>query len=253
MTPPITDSDSASCGPSSCSPTAAGDNTLLSTTIALTPALLTFALASFLALTRLFPHLARLQQPSSTSPTSSGTKLSSSSSGIALDDGADHFLPASAPPSLRQAHAEQAARSPRRRLAAAAFAATIGLSAVLAELILAEILELRGWLLGAHARAAGLRVTVPTLVGMLVGVVPFLEAQSVLASRGWRFGRDGKGRVVSRAAWVVLGLVFVGWLAGFWFVGRVVTGLGMGWAGGVDEELRRLAGMASAEGPGEGA
>jgi hypothetical protein len=231
------DADGASCGPSSssCSTNA------ISTTVALAPVLLTFLLVSSISLTRLFPRLARLQQPPSSS--------SSSPSGIAIDDGQDHFLPPSAPPSLRQAHAEQAARSPRRRLAAAAFAVTLGLSAVLAELILAEILELEGAVLGARARAVGLRVTVPTLVVMLVGVLPFLEVQSVLASRGWRFGRDGKGRVVSRAAWGLQGVVFGGWLAAFWFVGRAVTQLG---SPGADEDLWRLAGMASVKAGGGG-
>ncbi len=220
MTPTDPDPDgSAACGPS-CNP-----SSLASTTLALTPLLVTFALASSLALTRLFPRLQHYQKPT--------------------DDGSDHFLPASAPPSLRQAHAEQAARSPRARAAAAAFAVVIGLSAVLAELILAEILEVSGAVLGARARALGLRVTVPSLVGMLVGVVPFLEVWSVLAARGWRFGRDGRGRVVSRAAWGVLGGLFVGWLGVFWLVGRVVNG-GFG-----DEELWKLAGMASLRG-GEG-
>ncbi|KAK3302289.1 Abscisic acid G-protein coupled receptor-domain-containing protein [Chaetomium strumarium] len=228
------DADGASCGPSSSCSTSA-----ISTTLTLSPVLLTFLLVSSVSLTRLFPRLARLQQPPS----------SSSPSGLPIDDGQDHFLPASAPPSLRQAHAEQAARSPRRRLAAAAFAVTLGLSAVLAELILAEILELEGAVLGARARAVGLRVTVPTLVVMLVGVLPFLEVQSVLASRGWRFGRDGKGRVVSRAAWCLQGAVFGGWLAAFWFVGRVVTQLG---SPGADEDLWRLAGMASVKAGGGG-
>ncbi|KAK4044694.1 Abscisic acid G-protein coupled receptor-domain-containing protein [Parachaetomium inaequale] len=245
MTTPDTDTDTAACGPSSCS---ASHNTLLSSLLALAPVLLTFALASSLALTRLFPRLARLQQQQPQSSSQHSTGGGGGGVGIPLDDGQDHFLPASAPPSLRQAHAEQAARSPRRRLAAAAFAVTIGLSAVLAELILAEILELQGAVLGARARAIGLRVTVPMLVGMLVGVVPVLEAQSVLASRGWRFGRDGKGRVVSRAAWGVLGVVVAGWLGVFWFVGRAVTGLGRGG----DEELWRLAGLASAQGDGGG-
>ncbi|KAK3900375.1 hypothetical protein C8A05DRAFT_35987, partial [Staphylotrichum tortipilum] len=115
--------DSASCSPTSCSP-----STPFSTLLSLTPLLLTFALASSLALTHLFPRLAHLQQPSP----------SSSSGGIAIDDGNDHLLPASAPESLRQAHAEQAARSPRARLAAAAFATTVGLAAVVGVLIVAE-------------------------------------------------------------------------------------------------------------------
>ncbi|KAL2156289.1 hypothetical protein VTH82DRAFT_1034 [Thermothelomyces myriococcoides] len=224
----IVDDLGASCGPDSCSPTTAGNNSLISTTLALSPVFLTFAFAFSVALTRLFPALARLQQQqqqqqyqragfqgcSSQHPPDGG--------GISIDDGQDHFLPASAPASLRQAHAEQAARSPRRRLAAAAFAATVALAAVLAELILAEILELDGAVLGARARAAALRATIPALIAMLVGVVPVLEVQSVLASRGWRFGRDAKGRLVSRASWAVLACVVAAWLVAFWLVGRAV-------------------------------
>ncbi|KAK4146138.1 Abscisic acid G-protein coupled receptor-domain-containing protein [Dichotomopilus funicola] len=248
--------DASSCGPSTaCSPDA---STLLSTTLALTPVLATFALASSLALTRLFPYLSRLQQQQqqyqqSLSPSSAkhAASFGVDSGGIPLDDGQEHFLPTSAPPSLRQAHAEQAARSPRRRLAAVAFATTLGLAAVLAELILAEILELQGAVLGARARAVGLRVTVPTLMGMLVGVVPFLAAQSVLASWGWRFGRDARGRLASRAAWGMLGAVFLGWLGVFWLIGRVVTGKIAG-GGGAGEELWKSVGMARAEGSGGG-
>ncbi|KAG7290720.1 hypothetical protein NEMBOFW57_000723 [Staphylotrichum longicolle] len=136
------DPDGASCGPSSSCTT-----TFLGSTLALTPVLATFLVVSSLASTRLFPRLARLQQqqqqPQHSKHFSGGGGGGGSGGvgGIGLDDGDDHFLPSSAPASLRQAHAEQAARSPRRRLAAAAFAVTIGLAAVLAELILAEILE----------------------------------------------------------------------------------------------------------------
>ncbi|KAK4252165.1 Abscisic acid G-protein coupled receptor-domain-containing protein [Corynascus novoguineensis] len=254
--------EGASCGPDSCSPTTI--KSFLSTTLALAPVLLTFAFASSLALTRLFPALAHLQQQQQqqqqhhqrpTSLTSSKHSLDGGG-GISIDDGQDHFLPASAPPSLRQAHAEQAARSPRRRLAAAAFAVTIGLSAVLAELILAEILEFDGVVLGARARATALRITVPSLVVLLVGVVPLLGAQSVLASRGWRFGRDAKGRLVSRAAWAALACVVAAWLVAFWLVGRAVPGLRVGIRAvgdGGDGDLWRHAGLASAQGVGQGA
>ncbi|KAL2188515.1 hypothetical protein L209DRAFT_751486 [Thermothelomyces heterothallicus CBS 203.75] len=260
MTRHAIDNDSgaaaASCGPGSCSPTTV--DSLFSTAVALTPVFLTFAFAFSLALTRLFPALARLQQQQQQQQQYQragfqGSKQPPDGGGISIDDGQDHFLPASAPPSLRQAHAEQAARSPRRRLAAAAFAATVALAAVLAELILAEILELEGVVLGARARAAALRVTIPALLGMLVGAVPVLEAQSVLASRGWRFGRDAKGRLVSRASWAVLGCVVAAWLAAFWLVGRAVPRSAAGGiAPGRDEEWWKTAGLASARGSGEG-
>lgn len=115
-----------------------------------------------------------------------------------------------------------AAKSPRHRLAGAAFAGTLGLAAVLVVLILAEILEVEGLVLGARARQVGLRVAVPGLVVMLVGVVPAVEVWSVLASRGWRFGvvtvqGRGKGRNrkgVNRTAWGLLVGVWLAWLAG---------------------------------------
>ncbi|KAK4195569.1 Abscisic acid G-protein coupled receptor-domain-containing protein [Triangularia verruculosa] len=151
-----------SCGPDSCAPPGLPPSPL-ATLIALTPFILTFIVVFSVSLSKLFPHLASLQSRVS----------SSSSSGVS--DGEDHYLPASAPLSLRQAHEEHAAKSPRRKIAAVTFAGTLGLSAVLAELILAEVAEAI-----PAARTVGLRVTVPTLLVLLVGVIPFLEVQSVV-------------------------------------------------------------------------
>ncbi|KAL2271509.1 hypothetical protein VTJ83DRAFT_880 [Remersonia thermophila] len=268
------------CGPDACGPpttttAAAAAASFLSTALALAPVLVAFLLASSLALSHLHPRLANWQQQQQQP---------------SLDDGQDHILPASAPASLRQAHAEQAARSPRRRAAAAAFATTLGLAGVLAQLLLAEILDVgderkatlrklghggssdqgglglgsallalaRLVLPGARARATALRVGVPALVAMLVVVVPLLEAVGMLAGRGWRFGRDARGRVASRAAWVVLAGVFGAWLVGFWAVGRVLAvtmGTGTGMAGGegrVGGEVVDLASRASSSGGGNG-
>ncbi len=93
----------------------------LSTALSLSPFVASFVLVSVVAARKLFPQLSRVQNSR---------------------DGEDHMLPPSAPASLQQAHAEHGARSVRRRIAATTFAATIGLSAVLAELILAEISDL---------------------------------------------------------------------------------------------------------------
>jgi hypothetical protein len=101
------------------------------------------------------------------------------------------------------------------------FAATLALAAVLAELILASEMMLLEQP-PSPVLALALRATVPTLLVLLVGVVPLIELQSVLAARGWRFARDGKGRV-PRTAWGLLLLVFAGWLVVFfWGVGRAV-------------------------------
>jgi len=232
-------SSSSFCGPgTSCS--SSGSPSLFTALFSLSPVLLTFTIVASLASSRLFPYLATTLNSQNAT-----TKLAGG--GIALDDGHGHLLPTSAPPSLRQAHAELAAKSPARRLRAAAFSSLLGLSAVLAELILAEVLDVDGAVLGPHARGVALRFTVPALLLLLVGVVPLLEAQSVLASRGWRFGRDGRGRLVSRGAWIALGGVFAAWLVAFWYIGRAVSR----WFGGLvgdigDEELWRVVGAASA-------
>ncbi|KAK1826609.1 G protein-coupled receptor [Podospora conica] len=162
-----------------------------SSLLALTPFLATFLLVATLFATRVFPRLAP--------PPGSG--------------GDDHVvLPPSAPPALRTAHESRAARSPRRRLAAASFGATVGLAAVLAELVLAEI----SGAVGARARAVALRATVPGLLVLVVVVVPALELQSVVAGgMGWSFQRTGKGRVPKKS-WGVLAALLAGWLVVFW-------------------------------------
>lgn len=172
--------------------------------LALLPFLTTFLAVATLFATRVFPRL--------TPPLG--------------DD-----LPSSAPPALHTAHEHHAARSPRRRLAAASFGATVGFAAVLAELVLAEI----SGAVGAGARGVALRATVPGLLVLVVGVVPGLELQSLVAGgMGWSFERAGKGRV-PRGAWAVLGVLFVGWLGVFW------VGLGRALPDGGDREGGGLA------------
>ncbi|KAI8150993.1 Golgi pH regulator [Colletotrichum sp. SAR 10_71] len=162
----------------------------------LSPFLLTFAAVATVANRSIFPRLARVHD---------------------AHDGEDHYLPAHAPATLRQAHAEHGQKSARRRVAAGVFCVTVGLATVLGELILCEVSDV----VGTRAREVGLRVTVPTLLVLLVGVIPFLEIQSVVAGAGWSFQRDGRGRV-PRVAWGVQGAVFAGWLFAFWSLGRMV-------------------------------
>ncbi|KAK3997706.1 Abscisic acid G-protein coupled receptor-domain-containing protein [Cladorrhinum sp. PSN332] len=193
---------STSCSPTSCGPA----SSLFSLLFASSPFLITFFFTTTLSYTRLFPLLAKLQQH----PTSSNSTIS---------DGEDHFLPVSAPVSLRQAHAEHANKSPKRRVAGLTFAVTIGLSVVLGELILAEVLEA----LTVEIRGFLLRITVPTLMVLLVGVIPLLEVQSVVGSwLGLRFARDGRTGRVPRVAWGLLLGTWLAWLGAFWYVGRVV-------------------------------
>ncbi|EOO01607.1 putative g protein-coupled receptor protein [Phaeoacremonium minimum UCRPA7] len=184
------------CGDDLC--TAAGPSTTIGTLFSLSPFLATFAIVALVAAKKVFPKLSRVS---------------------AHDDGEDHYLPASAPLSLQQAHAEHGSKSVRRRVAAATFAATIGLAAVLGELILAEIADL----VPARARDAALRAVVPTLLFVLVALIPFLEIQSVVAGAGFRFQRTARGRL-PRVSWTLQLLIFGGWLFVFWSLGRAVPG-----------------------------
>ncbi|KAF6822928.1 Golgi pH regulator [Colletotrichum musicola] len=187
---------SSSCDDTACAAVDPNAPSTIGLFLSLLPFILTFAAVAALASRKIFPKLARVHD---------------------ANDGEDHFLPAHAPPSLRQAHAEHGQKSARRRIAAAVFCATVGLATVLGELILSEISDL----VSPRAREVALRFTVPTLLVLLVGVIPFLEIQSLVAGFGWKFQRDGRGRV-PRFAWGVQLLVFAGWLFGFWSVGSLV-------------------------------
>ena len=189
------------CDSNLCSPPSPA--TTLGTFISLIPFLATFAVVAAIAARRLFPALSR-------------TQLGGSSGG--QHDGEDHFLPASAPASLRRVHADHGARySARRGAAATAFATTLGLAAVLAELILAEVAGFAG----SAGPAAALAFTVPALLVMLVGAVPFLEIQGMVAGAGWSFRRTKTGGL-PRVAWVLQTLAFGAWLCVFWSLGGVV-------------------------------
>ncbi|KAI1433931.1 Abscisic acid G-protein coupled receptor-domain-containing protein [Xylaria sp. CBS 124048] len=168
----------------------------LSVTISLTPFIVTFFFVFAVVLRNVFPQLARIHNSR---------------------DGADHFLPSDAPLALQQAHAEHGAKSLRRRVAAAAFATTVGLAAVLAELILCEISEL----VSPYARATALHVTVPTLLFLLIVLIPFLELQSLISGSGWSFQRTARGRL-PRVPWILQFGLFGAWLFLFWSLGNLV-------------------------------
>lgn len=186
-----------SCDDDACSAVPPSSTTTLGMILSLTPFILTFAAVSVAVSKKLLPRLSRA---------------------AVARDGEDHFLPASAPPSLQQVHSEHGSKSLRRRLAAATVAATIGLATVLGELILAEISDV----VSARARDAALRLVVPTLLMFLVGVIPFLEIQSVLAGSGLcSFQRNAKGRF-PRWAWTLQGVGFGLWLFVFWSIGKAV-------------------------------
>jgi hypothetical protein len=187
---------SSDCGEDLCS--APSPATVLGTALSLSPFIATFLFVALFVARRLFAALSRSHDR--------------------RDDGDDHILPSSAPAALRAAHADQAARSStRRRVAAVAFAATLGLAAVLAELILAEISSA----VNPRALDMALRITVPSLVILLVAVIPFLELQSLVVSGGWSFRKTAAGKT-PRMAWLLQLVGFAGWLFIFWSVGRAV-------------------------------
>jgi hypothetical protein len=132
-------------------------------------------------------------------------------------DGEDHYLPPHAPPALRQAHAEHGSKSWARRGVAWTFGTTVGLAATLGALILAEILDV----VEPRTTALALRMTVSTLLVLLVLVVPWLECRSIVSSMGWSLQRTARGKV-PKVAYILHSLLFKGWLFVFWSVGSVV-------------------------------
>ncbi|KAI9740766.1 MAG: hypothetical protein M1818_004731 [Claussenomyces sp. TS43310] len=106
-----------------------------------------------------------------------------------------------------------------RRIAALSFSTTIGLATVLAELILCEIANT----LNPAARTIALKTTVPTLLFLLIVLIPFLEIQSFLRGAGWDFGRSIKG-TIPKLPWLLQLLGFVGWIICFWWLGRGLPG-----------------------------
>lgn len=183
------------CDDTACS--ALPPSTTLGTLLSLTPFLATFALVSLGVSRKILPRLSRLNN---------------------TRDGEDHFLPSSAPATLQQAHAEHGSKTVRRRLSAVTFSTTIGLATVLGELILAEIVDV----VSADARDAALRVVVPTLLFVLVILIPFLEIQTVLAGSGLcSFQRSARGKF-PRWAWTLQTVAFAAWLFIFWTIGKAV-------------------------------
>ncbi|ROT38485.1 hypothetical protein SODALDRAFT_333079 [Sodiomyces alkalinus F11] len=186
----------SSCDDTACKPVNPHAPSPLSLAFSVGHFLVTFAVLATLAHRHLFPRLAAVHES---------------------HDGHDNLLPPHAPATLRQAHAEHGRKTLRRRAAALAFSATVALAAVLAELILCEV----AGLVHPRARALGLAVVIPALLVLLVGVVPFLEIQSVVSGLGYRFQRTAKGNM-PRLPWAVQLVAFAGWLALFWSLGLLV-------------------------------
>ncbi|KAF9696918.1 hypothetical protein EKO04_004599 [Ascochyta lentis] len=105
-----------------------------------------------------------------------------------------------------------------RLLAAIIFSINIALSAVLAELIFCEITST-----GNRAtRTLALKLTLPSLLFLLVVATPALEIHSVVSGAGWSTGGSQKGQ--RRVAWVLEACGLAVWLAAFWYLGSGLLG-----------------------------
>jgi hypothetical protein len=162
------------------------------------PFLITFVILTTVVLHKLFPLFSGQQQ---------------------LSKPDDHYLPSDVPYILRQPHANHGAKTLRRRVAALSFSITIALAAVLAELILCEISNTAD----PTARAVALQITIPTLLFLLIILIPFLEIQSIVKGAGWDFGRSGKGKI-PKLPWILQLVAFGGWLTCFWWLGKDLPG-----------------------------
>ncbi|EKD17956.1 uncharacterized protein L3040_004496 [Drepanopeziza brunnea f. sp. 'multigermtubi'] len=176
-----------------------GSQSFTSAAFSSLPFVTTFVGVSFAVLYKLFPLVSGLHQSK---------------------DEQDHYLPSDAPIQLRQKHAEQGAKSLRRRVVAVTFSATISLAAVLAELILCEISNS----LNPAARSLALRAVVPVLLFFLVALIPFLELQSIVSGFGLSFKRNVKGKI-PRKSWALQVVLFSVWLVAFWWAGKAVPGI----------------------------
>ena len=109
-------------------------------------------------------------------------------------------------------------RPTSKRVAAITFSITIALSAVLAELIFCEISNT----LDPAARTLSLRLTLSTLLILLIVVIPLLQLHSIITSAGWTFSQEGRRPV--KLAWLLAFLGFAAWISGFWWVGQSIPG-----------------------------
>jgi hypothetical protein len=168
--------------------------------LSLLPFIITFLVVSIGVLYRVFPLLSGQQESKSDDPY--------------------HYLPSNAPPELRQAHDAHGAKSVRRRIAGLSFSTTIALATVLVELILCEISNT----VNPAARTVALKITIPSLLFLLVVLIPFLELQSIVRSAGWDFTRKTNGKGIPKVPWILQFVGFAAWLTGFWWLGKGLPG-----------------------------
>jgi hypothetical protein len=105
-----------------------------------------------------------------------------------------------------------------RSLASIIFSTNFALSAVLAELILCEISNT----VNRATRTLALKITLPSLLFLLVVATPAFEIHSIISGTGLNISGEQKSR--RRAAWVLELCGLAVWLAGFWYLGRGLLG-----------------------------
>ena len=89
---------------------------------------------------------------------------------------------------------------------------------MLVELILCELSNT----LNPDARTLALKFVVPTLLFVLVLLIPFLELQSIVSGAGWSFKRVG-GKI-PKTTWMLQIAGITLWLMGFWWLGKGLPG-----------------------------
>ncbi|KAL1656379.1 hypothetical protein SLS61_000842 [Didymella pomorum] len=105
-----------------------------------------------------------------------------------------------------------------RSLSAVIFSINMALSAVLAELIFCEITST-----GNRAtRTLALKLTLPSLLFLLVVATPALEIHSVVSGAGLKTGGAQGGQ--RKAAWILEACGLTAWLAAFWYLGSGLLG-----------------------------
>jgi hypothetical protein len=105
-----------------------------------------------------------------------------------------------------------------RSLASIIFSTNIALAAVLAELIFCEISNT-----GNRAtRTSALKITLPSLLFLLIIVTPAFEIHSTISGTGLSVSEAQKGR--RRIAWLLELCGMAIWLGGFWYLGRGLLG-----------------------------
>ena len=109
----------------------------------------------------------------------------------------------------------------QKRLISLTLCASVILTAILTELILCEIARC----LPAHVRSVVTRATMLMLLVILVLVSPALEIHTIVSSffledgNDRRTMREGKQKVM----YILEGIFLLGWLVGYWSVGRVLS------------------------------